>query len=735
MMSTPPDLQKSVVLRLSADQSSGGDILFPERCIVLHPGKDSITIGRASKISTKGFIASTENAWFDSPVMSRLHARLSAKMDDRKIEIKDLGSLHGTFLNGDQRIPADEYVELRHGDVLRFGSPIWRGKEQFVPTTVKVGVQFPTRHGPSTFQVPDESDEEGLDDSESSDSIEIISANEAKKSHPAEQSIPAQTTKHETPVIDLTGAPSGYLPRHPFSLSTPCDSQVRIHDAREPASFVDSQVETAEDVIYDLSANYELGDAVADANLGDRTLVSDGMTELESGSPKTDAKHGYWYEFDEQDDGQEGESDDHNSLSEHSDDDSQIDYPDEESDSQMDSFDEGVSDEEMDSASTDDDDLQENVVVADGYAYTSEASDASEDGSLGLEPRNDYTAWEDPSQRSQSLEYPEIVPLIDSLSRAPAPSNPSQSVLGANAVASIDWLLNSDKPRPATPAMDHSEGATPSHSSPPTGTAAALGARTGKIDYFLAREDNKMALGAQKAACQRPTSVQDLCNVYEAADRLGSYSPATHPATSFFIPPSKENVSSPAESGPFCAFTPYEPRTTGSPVSVNGEVHGSSRRTYVCISDIVNGSQQNVSDRLEKLSEQIEADRKAVDRRIGGHGIDRKSKRKAEDISDTTDAEERWADSASKIPSPGPSIDENNTHPESPVETAQDLIGPSDHGGEHPTAEEQQSLERRPVKRARMMRVAERLGYAALGGVTAGAMIVGTLIYTAPTFG
>jgi hypothetical protein len=41
----------------------------------------------------------------------------------------------------------------------------------------------------------------------------------------------------------------------------------------------------------------------------------------------------------------------------------------------------------------------------------------------------------------------------------------------------------------------------------------------------------------------------------------------------------------------------------------------------------------------------------------------------------------------------------------------------------------------RPAKRARMMRVAERLGYAALGGVTAGAMIVGTLIYTAPTFG
>lgn len=40
----------------------------------------------------------------------------------------------------------------------------------------------------------------------------------------------------------------------------------------------------------------------------------------------------------------------------------------------------------------------------------------------------------------------------------------------------------------------------------------------------------------------------------------------------------------------------------------------------------------------------------------------------------------------------------------------------------------------RPAKRQRIRDIAERVGYAALGGVTAGAMIVGTLIYTAPTF-
>jgi pSer/pThr/pTyr-binding forkhead associated (FHA) protein len=142
MMTTPPDPRKSVVLRLSADQSSGAHILFPERRITLHGNTDSVIIGRASKSADKGFIASAGNAWFHSPVMSRLHARLSANMDDRKIEIKDLGSLHGTFLNGDQSITGDESVELRQGDVLRFGAPIWRGSEQFFPATVKVDFQF-----------------------------------------------------------------------------------------------------------------------------------------------------------------------------------------------------------------------------------------------------------------------------------------------------------------------------------------------------------------------------------------------------------------------------------------------------------------------------------------------------------------------------------------------------------------------------------------------------------------
>lgn len=72
-----------VTLSLSADQSLAADIVFPERRIILNRDKHSVTVGRASKVSSKGFIAAIENAWFESAVMSRLHAQIIADMDKK----------------------------------------------------------------------------------------------------------------------------------------------------------------------------------------------------------------------------------------------------------------------------------------------------------------------------------------------------------------------------------------------------------------------------------------------------------------------------------------------------------------------------------------------------------------------------------------------------------------------------------------------------------------------------
>lgn len=47
------------------------------RVINLKPKDKPVQIGRASKNSTKGLLGAKDNAWFDSPVMSRNHAQLS----------------------------------------------------------------------------------------------------------------------------------------------------------------------------------------------------------------------------------------------------------------------------------------------------------------------------------------------------------------------------------------------------------------------------------------------------------------------------------------------------------------------------------------------------------------------------------------------------------------------------------------------------------------------------------
>lgn len=72
-----------MALSLSADRSLDSDIMFPERRIVLNADNKSVTIGRASKVSSKGYIAGVDNGWFDSAVMSRQHAKIVVDMDKK----------------------------------------------------------------------------------------------------------------------------------------------------------------------------------------------------------------------------------------------------------------------------------------------------------------------------------------------------------------------------------------------------------------------------------------------------------------------------------------------------------------------------------------------------------------------------------------------------------------------------------------------------------------------------
>lgn len=98
-----------------------------------------------------------------------------------------------------------------------------------------------------------------------------------------------------------------------------------------------------------------------------------------------------------------------------------------------------------------------------------------------------------------------------------------------------------------------------------------------------------------------------------------------------------------------------------------------------------------------------------------------KGKRKAADISETTDEELVWNEQLASAPGPVPS---------SPVsaqpEIEMDLSRLSFHN-----ASEQEPT---PVRPTKMRKIAERVGYAALGGATVGAMVLTSLIYTAPNF-
>lgn len=99
-----------------------------------------------------------------------------------------------------------------------------------------------------------------------------------------------------------------------------------------------------------------------------------------------------------------------------------------------------------------------------------------------------------------------------------------------------------------------------------------------------------------------------------------------------------------------------------------------------------------------------------------------KGKRKAADISETTEEERIW----NELSAGGLVSDETSSPAPVQPDIEMDLSRLSFHN-----TSEQGSTAVRPTK---MRKIAERVGYAALGGATVGAMVLTSLIYTAPNF-
>ncbi|CCF45738.1 hypothetical protein CH063_00077 [Colletotrichum higginsianum] len=204
-----PRIQAQDVLVKLTVKHPRPELHYPERRVTLEQKNTSVLIiGRSSK-RFDNLEAKSDNCYFDSPVMSREHAKITVDWYHKKLNIKDTGSLHGTYHNS-QRIHPRVPRELQQRDTIKFGIDIQRSNELFPPCTVEVEWEWDhlakTTQAPTqinirpSFAVPDDSDSSDDDYSTESDiraTIEKI--REVYKQKPA-----ANTASLFASSIDLT---------------------------------------------------------------------------------------------------------------------------------------------------------------------------------------------------------------------------------------------------------------------------------------------------------------------------------------------------------------------------------------------------------------------------------------------------------------------------------------------------------------------------------------------------
>ncbi|CZR43305.1 uncharacterized protein FPRO_07778 [Fusarium proliferatum ET1] len=174
-----PEYRDEVAITLSiADPPPS--FSYPTRRIFLSKKNPTIEVGRTSK-RNGAFEAAKSNTWFDSPVMSRKHALFTLDADKQKLYIKDTGSLHGTYKN-DVRLETNVNHEVTSGDKLKFGAFIERPQDKHYPCAMIVRQTYgsinPELRG-NSFRVPEDSDIESLisDEDQVNNSYEILRTN------------------------------------------------------------------------------------------------------------------------------------------------------------------------------------------------------------------------------------------------------------------------------------------------------------------------------------------------------------------------------------------------------------------------------------------------------------------------------------------------------------------------------------------------------------------------------
>lgn len=189
-----------VVLKITDKSTNTQTPNLTERRVLLSSTKPSIKIGRTSRRKAE-LEATSNNFYFDCPVMSREHAVLF--LDENKVSIKDASSLHGTCVNMSQ-LHQNERRQIHGGDILTFGTTVDRGTIQYSPFEVEADITFGTeasRAAAVTYKVPDESEIEDIS-SDDDAGLETSPEMDYTSRHLKEHGIRPAKDCH--PSIDLT---------------------------------------------------------------------------------------------------------------------------------------------------------------------------------------------------------------------------------------------------------------------------------------------------------------------------------------------------------------------------------------------------------------------------------------------------------------------------------------------------------------------------------------------------
>lgn len=145
------DSPSLVVLKLSGVRREES---FLTRSFTLNSSEPSIIIGRSSSRRKQPVSPNQANAYFSCPVVSRRHAEICLSADSQTITITDLGSLHGTALNGTKVTP-NVPQELKHGDVIHIGSTLLEGQNKYYAVCFQVDVTRSSLPKPKMREVVD----------------------------------------------------------------------------------------------------------------------------------------------------------------------------------------------------------------------------------------------------------------------------------------------------------------------------------------------------------------------------------------------------------------------------------------------------------------------------------------------------------------------------------------------------------------------------------------------------